>query len=120
MFTVQQQALLREAGLRDPEPFLHTDFKRPFVYDPKWGVFYCASGAHPRVMATLCVLHLGETEPSGDCWYNLAEHWLEHYHGCYKSSCSNKVTTWNVWSLQDWERAIIEAAGRELQFQAQW
>ena len=127
MFTAEQQALLQDAGLRDPEPFLHTDFKRPFVYDPKWGVFYCDSGAHPEVMATLAALHLGEPSLEvavehlgfpkyGEYWYDLADYWLEHYHGCYKSSVCIRVSTWDANSLEEWERAVIQAAHRDLLF----
>lgn len=129
MFSTQQQALLQLAQLfHDPEPFLEVDFKKPFIYDPKWGVFYCPGGSHTVAMAALACLHLkfSNFEQAAnylgldDHVYGLANYWLEHYHGCYKSSVSSKIAVWNEDSLEEWERTVISAAGRKLDSQYFW
>jgi hypothetical protein len=129
MFTAEQQALLRDSGVPcNPEPFLDVDFGRPFVYDPKWGVFYVPAGGHPRAMAALACLHLGFPDILSaeqhlglqDCWCGLADYWLEHYHGCYRSSVSEEITVWDRDSLEEWEVRVIEAAHRKISPHRGW
>ena len=131
MFTERQQLLLKElelGNILEPKPFLEVDFKIPFVYDPKWGVFYCESGQHARLRAALVCIHLGcdtlqdaanQLRLGGSdefCYFELADYWMEHYHGCFKSSCACEVDTWDANSLEEWEQNIIKSANRTLRF----
>lgn len=115
MFTKQQQALLDQCDMRNPVPFEELDFSKNFVYDRKYGAFYVDS-MHDAAKTTLALLHLGrdDFDMMRDNSWELADYWLSHYPGCFKSSVSPNILAWTLDSLEPWEEEVIAAAGKRL------
>lgn len=99
VFTDRQFWKICDARLGEPLPFAKADLTKPYVYDRKYGVFWCPMGHHQAAMSLLLAFHLGFDDGISVAEHlgveyscGTADYYLENIPGtCFKSSVSKNV-----------------------------
>lgn len=116
-FTDEQWWSMCDVHLDLPVPLAKADLLRPFIYDRKWGVFYCPPGLHLSGMSLLLAFHMGlnkgvdvaeQLKVEYSC--GSADYYLERTSGtCFKSSVSRAIKAGRRGSLSPMELRILGA-----------
>jgi hypothetical protein len=97
-FTEEQWWKMCSANLSMPVPIHQLERSKPFIYDRKWGVFYCPFGFHQSAMRVLLGFHRGEPiDPIKMDVHEAADQYLETIQGtAFLSSVGGGVV--RAWS----------------------